>query len=219
LELAHTYLARHAYFHDLAPEELAQVARLAVMRTLTRGEVLALEGDPCVAVYFVVQGRVHAVKTSPQGREQVVSELQVGEAFYIVPALDGAPLPVTTRAATRATLLSIACADLRDVIKHHPAVAMQVLMDFARRLRRLTTLVEDLSLRSVSARLARLLIEHAQPPTNQRMTQREMAAQLGTVREVLARTLGQFERKGWVRLQRGVIEIIDAEALREVAGL
>ncbi|MBC7317018.1 MAG: winged helix-turn-helix domain-containing protein, partial [Chloroflexi bacterium] len=59
----------------------------------------------------------------------------------------------------------------------------------------------------------------ASQPGAPRMTQREMAAHLGTVREVVARALAQFERQGWIRLGRGVIEILDAEALRKAADL
>jgi len=71
----------------------------------------------------------------------------------------------------------------------------------------------------VSERLAKLLLAHAASPDERRTTQREMAAQLGTVREVVARTLAQFEMQGWIRLERGSITIVDAEALRQAASL
>ncbi len=216
MEVIRQFLAAHPYFQGLSAPEVARVAQLAAWRTLSRGEILALEGEACTAVYFVVQGRVRALKMSPQGREQVVNELHAGQAFYTAPALDGGPLPVTTQAATKALLLSFARQDFLALLQEHPSVAMQVLTDLARRLRQLSSLVEDLSLRSVSERLARLLIERAEAPEKQRITQREMAAQLGTVREVLARTLSQFERRGWIRLHRGVIEIVDLQALRQV---
>jgi CRP/FNR family transcriptional regulator len=86
-------------------------------------------------------------------------------------------------------------------------------------MRRMTSLVEDLSLRSVSERLAKMLLERAQSVHAQRMTQREMAAQLGTVREVVARNLSQFQSKGWIEVHRGSIEIIDLQALRQEAAI
>ncbi len=217
MESIRQYLAEHAYFRGLSPSDLEHVARLATLRTLARGEILALEGDECRAVYLIVQGRVQALKMSPQGREQIVSEMRPGASFYIVPALDGGPLPATTRAATRATLISFTCQGWRDLLRCYPSVAMQVLVDFARRLRHLTSLVEDLSLRSVPQRLARMLLERAQSTGDRQTTQREMAAQLGTVREVVARTLNQFERQGIIHLRRGVIEIVNLTALRKLA--
>jgi CRP-like cAMP-binding protein len=209
------FLAEHPYFRDLPAPDREGVARLATMRTLVRGEILALEGEPCTTVYFVIQGRLRAIKSSPQGREQVVSELLPGQTFYLPPALDGGPLPATTQAATRATLLGFSQRDFLALLQNHRAIAMQVLVDFARRLRQLSSLVETLSLRSVPDRLARLLLEQVQAPTDHQLTQREMAAQLGTVREVLARALARFEDNGWIHLRRGVIEVVDPQALRQ----
>lgn len=211
------YIAQHPYFRDLESRQVAAIARLAMARTLLRGEVLALEGEPCTTVYFLLEGRVRALKMSPQGREQVVRELRPPQAIYLVPALDGGPLPATTRAATRATLVAFPRDAMLGLLSQHPSVAMRVLLDFAGRLRRFTSLIEDLSLRTVPERLAKLLIERAESPDSRRITQQEMAIQLGTVREVVARSLAQFEAQGWIRVQRGAIEILDLDALREVA--
>jgi len=142
-----------------------------------------------------------------------VREVQPGEAFYLVPALDGGPLPVTTQAATRARVLALSRQSFLALLRDHPSVARRVLLSLAQRLRRLSSLVADLSLRSVPERLARLLVDLARSPGGRRMTQREMAAQLGTVREVVARALKKFEGEGWIRVQRGRIEILDLEAL------
>ena len=213
------YLAQHPYFRSLGQQQLPAIARLATPRTLLRGELLALEGEPCTTVYFLVEGRVRALKMSPQGREQVVHELRPPEAIYLVPALDGGRLPATTRAATRVTVLAFPSDALVRQVSEHPSVAMQVLRDFAGRLRRFSSLIEDLSLRTVSERLAKLLIERAASSNARSITQQEMAIQLGTVREVVARSLGQFEAQGWIAMQRGTIEILDLNALRDLAHL
>lgn len=210
------FLAQHRHFRGLAPEERQHIGQMASWRQVERGEVLALEGNPCERVYWVMAGRVRALKTSPEGREQVVAELGPGEVFYLVPALDGANLPVTAQAATRGSVLSLTCEQVIALLQLYPSVALQILADFARRLRRQTELVEDLALRSVPARLARLLLEGIDSPQGYRLTQRELAARLGTVREVVARTLARFDERHWIRLGRGTIEILDQEALRRV---
>jgi CRP/FNR family transcriptional regulator len=221
------YLASHPFFVDLSGVALQRVAAMTAARALARGEVLALEGDPCDAVYLVVQGRLVSVKASREGREQIVSELRAGEIVYAVPALDGGPLPATTQAATRATVLRLGRAEFLGLLDDYPILARRLLLAFAGRLRRFGALVEDLSLRSVAQRLARLLAERAKsagvssagdPMAGpSRLTQREMASQLGTVREVVARNLAQFEAAGWIRLRRGVIEITDLAALQAAA--
>ncbi len=212
----HEFFRRHPYFRDLGEEDVAQIARRATVRSLQRGEILAMEGEPCRAVYWVLAGRLVALKYSVQGRELVVRAFTAGQSLYLVPALDGGPLPTTAQAATRATVIGLPRQDFIEALQRHPAMSLALLQDMARRLREFSTLVEDLALRSVPERLAKLLLERA--VAHERLTQREMAAQLGTVREFVARTLAQFAAKGWIRLQRGTIEIVDADALRELAG-
>lgn len=217
MDVALQYLSEHPFFGDLDSSELGRIARAATVRRLTRGEVLAIEGDPCTSVCIVIEGRIRALKMSAQGREQVVAELVSGDGCYFAPAIDGLPLPVTTQAATRATLLCLSRDDFVGLLGRYPSVAVGVLAEFASRLRKLTSLVENLSLRTVPQRLARLLLQRADNPTSHRMTQREMAAQLGTVREVVARALGDLSRRGLIDVQRGVIELVDRAALDRLA--
>jgi len=213
----HDPLRRSPLFSDLTLGDRRCVVELGSVRALQRGEILALEGDPTRWVYVILEGRVRAIKLSAGGREQVVAELSTGEVLYGVPALDNGPLPATTQAATRARVLALPAEAFREILLSFPNVAMRLLEAWAERLRRMTGLVEDLSLRSVSARLASLLLDRATGSVDHRMTQREMAARLGTVREVVSRTLGEFQDSGWIVVHRGRIEILDTDALRCVA--
>ncbi|MFO7916709.1 MAG: Crp/Fnr family transcriptional regulator [Anaerolineae bacterium] len=213
------YVRGHPFFEGLKEAQLHDLTRMAALQKLDEEQILGLEGDRCTSVYFVVEGRIRAIKMSAGGRKQVLGEFEPGEAFYMVPALDDGPLPVTTRTATRATLLRFSRQDFLGLVERHPPLAMQVLNTLAQRMRRLTSLVEDLSLRSVSERLAKMLLERAESARTQRITQREMAAQLGTVREVVARNLSQFQEQGWIEVHRGSIEIIDPQALRREAAI
>ena len=215
------YVASHPFFRGLEPDQQRRVAEHAVLRPLERDEILGLEGEPCVAVYFVVEGAIRALKLSPHGREQTVNHLGVGEPFYLVPALDGGALPVSTQAAMRAVVLSFDRTDFVQMLERYPGIARHILRAFAQRLRQMGSLVEDLALRTVPQRLAGLLLQQVDTPSPggapRRMTQREMAARLGTVREVIGRTLRQFEEKGWAHVHRGVIEITDPDELRAIA--
>ncbi len=213
----HAFLAAHGLFGALEGAALEEVARGATVRNLSRGEVLAVEGDPCEAVYLVMEGRMRALKLSPHGREQVVNELRAGDAFYVVPALDGGLLPVTAQAATRVVLLAWPAPTFIAYLDAYPSLARRLLLTFARRLRRLSDLTGELSLYTVPERLARLLIEIAEADPDVRLTQQEMATRLGTVREVVARTLADFASRGWLGVEQGRIEIRDVVALRDLA--
>ena len=204
-------------FYAVLGKEFNELQGLLSLRHLQRGEVLALEGEPCTHVYWVAEGRLRMLKTSIGGREQTLAELSVGEALNFVPALDGGSLPATALAATRASVFALRKDDLIRLLQRYPALAMAVLHDLARKLRKQTELAADLALRSVGERLARLLANEAATAQGMHTTQREVAARLGTVREVLARELARFESRGWIRLGRGSIEIINLAALRRLA--
>jgi len=211
------FLAEHWLFGCLDSAARDEAARSATKRHLARGEILAVEGEPCQAIYLVLDGRVRALKTSPAGREQIVHELRSGDAFYLVPSLDGGQLPATTQAATRATVLSWPTPTFLAMLDAHPALARLLLVALSRRLRRLSDLAGELALYSVAERLARLLLEIADAPPEARLTQQEMAGRLGTVREVVARTLADFQARGWLRIDKGRIQILDPVALRSLA--
>jgi CRP/FNR family cyclic AMP-dependent transcriptional regulator len=204
-------------FYSVLGSEFNELQSKMTLRYLARGEVLVLEGESCTHVYWVAEGRLRILKTSIGGREQTLAELIVGEVLNLVPALDGGAVPATALAATRASVFALRKEDLIRLLQRYPALAMAVLHDLARKLRKQTDLAADLALRSVGERLARLLVYETETAQGLHTTQREIAARLGTVREVLARELARFEGRGWVRLGRGSIEILNLTALRRLA--
>lgn len=214
-------LYRSPFFSELGEDEMAEVASYAHERTFRRGEVILLEGEAPQAVYFVVHGQVRIYRLSSEGREQVLKRLGPGGAFNLVPVLDGGPTPSSTMAWTDVRVYAIDREHFLRMVRKHSALAMAVLTDLAAKLRHMTALVEDLSLRTVGARLAKLLLTQAteEKEVSQRMTQQEMAAQLGTVREVVGRVLAELEREGLVRMERHRIVIVDRLGLEAKAML
>ncbi len=209
------------FFSQLGEDELAKVASCVYERTFRRGEVILLEGEAPQAVYFIVHGQVRIYRLSSEGREQVLKRLGPGGAFNLVPVLDGGPNPASAMAWTDVTVCAIERGHFVRIVRQHPKVAMAVLADFAAKLRHMTALVEDLSLRTVGARLAKLLLTQAaeEEAAPRRMTQQEMAAQLGTVREVVGRALAELEREGLIRMERHRIVIVDRAGLKSRAML
>jgi len=209
------------YFARLDTAALEAAAARAINRNYGRGAVIFLEGDPCAGLHVIEEGRVKLYKVSAEGREQVVKLLGPGEFFNEVAVFDGGPNPVSAMAALEATLWVIDCASMRDLVSRFPALAAAVIENLAARSRHLLSLVEDLSLRTVSARLAKLLLSQAQTGSeSSRLTsQQEMAAQLGTVREMVGRVLHTFEDEGFIQLDRHRIVIMDREGLEREAML
>ncbi|MFB0534787.1 MAG: Crp/Fnr family transcriptional regulator [Anaerolineae bacterium] len=216
-----TLIRKLPFFSELGQDELAEVASRVQERTFGRGEVILLEGEAPRAVYFIVRGQVRIYRLSPEGREQVLKRLGPGEAFNLVPVLDGGPNPSSAMAWTDVTVYAVERGHFVQMVREHPALAVAVLTDFAAKLRHMTALVEDLSLRTVGARLAKLLLTQAAEgdAAPRRMTQQEMAAQLGTVREVVGRALAELEREGLIRMERHRIVIVDRSGLEAKAML
>ena len=229
-------LRRISLFAGFSDDALARVAGVAIRRTYAPGETIILEGDPCQAAYFVAEGQVRVYLLSPGGREQVLVRLGPGQAFNTVPPFKPHGVNhATVEALTSVTIYAITCEDFQRLVGECPELALAILQDFAGRLDHLTNLVEDLSLRTVRGRLARFLLEHASTePSGRasgrglsgtadagqvtlRWTQEEIAAHLGTVRDMVGRTLRAFADAGLVRMERQRIRLLDREGLEAEA--
>jgi len=214
----HSFLNSIPYFDGLSPEELDLVKKLVFEKKVERGENIVFEGDPPEALYFVVSGAIKVFKTSVDGKEQTLNIVRPGESFNDVPIFDGGLNPASAQAIGPVILYELRKADLKALLQAHPQVALNIIKVLAGQVRQLIALVEDLSFRHVIGRVARILLEHAGDGTapGPRLTQQEMAAMAGSVREVIGRSLKTLEDEGMIRLDRHRIVIINKEALREM---
>ncbi|MBN1953642.1 MAG: Crp/Fnr family transcriptional regulator [Anaerolineae bacterium] len=209
-------LRRIELFAGLDDAVLAHMTQAAVRRACEPGSIIVLEGAPCEAAYFVSAGQVRVYRVAPNGREQVLARLGPGQGFNTVPPfLPRGVNHATAEAIDRAVVYAIPASSLRQLVAQHPALALAMLRDFAARLDHLTNLVQDLSLRTVRGRLARFLLEQAEAgAVTRRWTQEEMAAQLGTVRDMVGRTVRAFVDAGLVRVERQRIVLVDQDGLQ-----
>jgi CRP/FNR family cyclic AMP-dependent transcriptional regulator len=207
-------LAQLPFLAKLDEDILQEIAPHIQELTLSPGQVVISEGDPCQAVYFVVQGVVRIRRLSLEGREQVLAYRGPNGSFNLVPVLNGGSAPSTVDALTDVKLYAIPCERFHQIMHDHHEVALAVLKRMASEVRRLGDMVEDLALHPVRTRLARFLLNHAegtQPP--RRWTQEEIATNIGTVREIVGRTLRVFADEGLIRRQRGRIVVVNRERL------
>ncbi len=205
-------LRAQPYFKALTEKELGDLALTLIERTYEKDEVVFLEGEECQGLYIVRRGAVKIYKLSPEGREQILTYAQPAGSFNEVSVFDGGPNPANVSSVEPTVLWILPRAAIIDLIKRRPEVALAVIQNLGMRLRHLVGLVEDLSLRQVSSRVAKLLLETASGQ-GRPLTQQEMAAQLGTVREMVGRSLRQLEARGFIKIEHGRIVIIDKEGL------
>ncbi len=212
------FLKSIPYFSGLSPAELDSIKQLIFEKTVERGEVILLESELAKALFFVASGVVKVFKTSAEGKEQILSIVQPGESFNDVPIFDDGPNPASAQAMGPVVLYGIRKSELKAILRDYPQVTLNVIRVLAEQVRQLVSLVENLSFRHVIGRVVKILLEHAGDGTGSRprLTQQEMAAMAGTVREVVARSLKALEEEGAIRLERHRIVITDKEALKEM---
>ncbi len=205
-------------FASLSAEERSHIAAMTVERPYERGDVILLEGEMGGALCYVHVGLIKIFKTSLEGREQVLRLIANGHTFNDVPAFDGGPNPASAAAMEPSVVYMIRRADLRTLILTKPAVAEAVVLTLANALRHLVVLVEDLSLRHVAARVAKILLDQAASAQAghhpYHLTQQEMAALAGTAREVVGRALKELEVAGAIEMRQGRAIVLNPERLR-----
>ncbi len=213
-----TLLHRNEYFDTLPKPLLDEIMDHVQLRQYERGEVLLWEGDPCDGLYIILQGSAKIYRLSPQGRQYIIRVLQEGDTFAEVPTFDGGPNPVNVEALETSSVWVVDSEMLRRLVAAHPQFAQKVLVNFGAMLRGMVRKVSEMAFYQVTHRLARLISEL--PPEElrgggTRLTQEQLAARLGTVREVVARSLRELERSGAIQVENRRITVTDKNALSQ----
>jgi CRP/FNR family transcriptional regulator len=214
-------LKRVPHFAALPAAELRRLAARCTARALRPGETLFEEGQPCQGLYIIAEGSVDVRQTSLRGREQVFHTEEPGATLGEGPLFDRGGYIATAVATTPARVVFLRRADLMDLCRRHPAVALSMLEAMARRLRHFAGIVSDLAFRPIQERVARHLESLARSggagAVDLKLTQAQLAARLGTVRELVARALSQLEEAGIIARRRSRIAIRDPARLAALA--
>lgn len=214
-------LRNNGYFTGLDEAVLKDLAMATSLRTYESGEVLFWQGEPCAGLHILHTGSVKLFKLSPKGRELVVRVITEGATFNEVPVFDGGANAVNAAALGASEIWVVDTLIIRQSLHNNPQMAEAVILNLANNLRGLVELVEELSFFQIPNRLARLINqlpeEQLNGPKAQRLTQDELAARLGTVREVVGRGLRELDLSGAIRVSRGRIHIVSQALLDEWA--
>ena len=209
-------LKRVPIFSSLEEQEFAFLTSHLVQRNYSAGELIFSEGEPCAGLYVVELGNVRIFKSSAGGREQVLSIDGPGSSIAELPVFDGGNYPASAQAVSESTLLFFSRQDFQALCLQHPQVALKVLRVIGGRLRRLVGIIEELSFTTVRHRLIALLVRLGKTdgvrsgdvitltlPANNS----ELAAQIGTVRELVSRNLSRLQAEGLIQVDNRKLEI------------
>ncbi|MGH9738130.1 MAG: Crp/Fnr family transcriptional regulator [Candidatus Acidiferrales bacterium] len=225
-QMAHDHesaVRKTTLFASLNEAEMRALCARVTNRHFRRGELLFNEGDPCSGLFLVASGKVRIFKLSPAGREQVLAVEGPGSSFAELPVFDGGKYPASASALEDAEVLFISRKDFQNYCREHPEVTLKVLAVVGVRLRRLVGIIEDLSFTTVRQRLISVLLRLAQESGSSTTegvrveltkSHQELAAELGTVRELVSRNLGRLQAEGFLEVDGRIILIKDLPGLK-----
>ena len=216
-------ISRVPLFEGLEPDNRRYVVEIAAAKTFRRGQQIFYDGEQAHGFYVVVSGRIKVYKLASDGKEQILHMLGPGEPFGEVPVFTNRHYPANAEAVESSTTLYFPKQDFIAAISQHPALGLNMMAVLSARLHAFTTLIENLSLREVPARLASYLLylsalEDDVDQVELDITKVQLAGVLGTIPETLSRILGRMTREGLIaaRGRRG-LAILDRPALDRIA--
>lgn len=215
-------LQQSLFFSTLSPDDTALAARAASLRRYARGEKVVLYGDVWPYFLLIGSGQVDAVKESGEGRSLLVTTFNAGEIFWGVAFfLEDAPMPATLQARTDCELVLWSHADLQPILLKNGAASWELSRLMVARMLHASEMMEGLAFQPVAGRLAHLLAElpydERSGAVSRSLTLDEMAARIGTTREMVCRFLYRLAGQGMISITRTEFAITDREALLGLA--
>lgn len=213
-------------FAGLPEENIDELTEIAIYLRFKKGDLIFADGDVGEGFYVVVHGRVKLFKLGPDGREQILHFVANGDPFGEVTLFDGVHYPAFARAVTDLEVLFFARDAFKALVAKDPQLSLNMIAIMGRHLRRFATLVEELSLKDVPARVARYILDlsikkgrriDSTVEVELDSSKTELAQKLGTISETISRTLGKMKSTGVLDIEGKRITILDEETLEEIA--
>jgi CRP-like cAMP-binding protein len=221
-------LSKVSYFRDLDPGVLAGIAGHCRARRCSAGEIVFMEGDPCLDLCVLESGRVLFYRINADGREQVLKVFErPGDTFCIPSAFSEGRHIVSVKATAETRLQLLGMETVNRIVQQYPSVGLKLIATAGEHMAHLVALAQDLALKSATARLAKHLLdvaagESAAPNEpvqipRARVREDELASILGTVRVNVSRGLRNLARQGAIELDRKFIRLLDLRMLKRIA--
>jgi CRP/FNR family transcriptional regulator, dissimilatory nitrate respiration regulator len=215
-------LQRASLFSGLDETTMLEVVRRGRLRLFAAEQTVFMQGDPAKGLHVVVHGRVKVFKSSAQGRAQTLMMMGPGEPVGEVAALAGEPYPATAETLEPTETFYIPRDAFLELIRTEPEVALRLLAALSARLRSFASLIEDLSLKGVTERVAVQLLSLAPGCLGEQtveldISKGELAAAVGTVPETLSRAFQQLTRAGAIETKGRRVVIKDRALLQRLA--
>jgi CRP/FNR family transcriptional regulator len=211
-------------FSRLDEKSLTEINSAALARRAAAGEMIFHEGEPARSFCIVGHGKVKIFKLSPEGKEQILMIAKEGDSFAEAAMFAGGDYPASAQALEPTELVVIDRSKFTGLLNRNPELALALIGRLSELLRKMTVLVESLSLSDVNTRLARYILTYGDPESGAmpgqiilREKKTVLAALLGTIPETLSRAFAKLVKDGLIEVKGPNINILDSERLRRLA--
>jgi CRP-like cAMP-binding protein len=214
-------LRAHPFFRGLDQGIVDSLVPHALTRKVKRGALLFRKGDQGTNLYVVCAGAVRVSAPSDKGKDAVFNLIVPGEIFGEIAFLDGGPRTADAVMIEPGELMVIERRDFLPLLQQYPELAVRFLEILCGRLRRTSQQLEDIVFLELEPRLAKALLylyEHSfsKPAQKLKVTQRDISQLIGISRESTNKQLRSWQRRKWVKLERGGLTIVAPDALRRL---
>jgi CRP-like cAMP-binding protein len=219
-------LRRCPLFAGLKEEDLKKIRAIASLKRVGKKEVLFSEGEEAKGFYVILSGKVKLYKISPEGKEQILHVVSAPDAFAEAALFLEGNYPAFAEALSDGQLLFFPKRDFIQLIGRNPQLSINMIISLSHFLRKFASLIEELSLKEVSSRIAKYLIDLSLKLSKEGKSPQEveldlsktqLASKLGTISETLSRTLAKMKAKGIIDVKKNKILIINREMLEKLA--
>jgi len=219
-------LRRCPLFAGLKEEDLKKIRTIASPKQVGKKEVLFSDGEEAKGFYVILSGKIKLYKISPEGKEQILHVVSAPDAFAEAALFLEGSYPAFAEALIDSQLLFFPKRDFIQLIEKNPQLSINIIVSLSHFLRRFASLIEELSLKEVSSRIAKYLIDLSLKSAKEGKSPKEveldlsktqLASKLGTISETFSRTLAKMKTKGIIDVKKNRILILNREALEELA--
>jgi len=214
-------LRSHPFFKDLGGSIVERLAPRVITTKVKKGAVIFNKGDIGTKLYAVRSGAVRISAPSEQGKDAIFNLVVPGELFGEIAFLDGGQRTADAVAISNCELMVIERRDFIPLLRDNPEVAISLIKILCGRIRRTSEQVEDIVFLGLPNRLAKVLLHlcdssGAATPSKIQVTQREISQMIGVSRESANKQLQDWQRRKWLKLERGGLVIFAPNALRNL---
>lgn len=211
-------------FRGLSLAQLIPIVAIAKQQFFNKGELIFQQGNEATGFFVIKKGRVKVFNLSLQGKEQILHIFIEGDHFAEVAALDGKPFPASAAALERVELIFFPRDSFCNLLHQHPDICINMMVSLSQHLRHLAAMVEELSFKDVTQRLADYLLNLAATTVESSqqhpfvvtldLNKTQLAARLGTIPATLSRTFYRLSNDGLIAVEGSQVTLLDSDRLR-----